>query len=406
MMELFYSASTPHKQRTVCVHPAHLSCPDDAFALPTLPQSFCCWRIPETLYAMQPSHYPLPHFSHYPRAFFFFPSFFPHFFPRAKAADDSSSDEDQPREGVRIAAVERKKEKKEKKEKKKKKMALSTLEPDIETQQTVKVKVSKSRKAGEKGTPGKPAAKLPATIAQDNALMALLGGRAAEHKSWDAKEEASGTAPAAAATIAPKAEKKAAKKSSKKQKKAKETPQPQQAGDDAAVVAAAGAGSALSGMEDLAPWLSKLLQSRGIESLFPIQTMSIAPVLAGHDVVGKARTGSGKTLAFALPIIQKLNAAGQRPTEYGRLPRALVMAPTRELAKQTSDEFTALGGGLVTLSVYGGTWMHDTSRTVWRGGVGHGHGHRHGLADPCWGGVGVAEPVIFRIPRLHRGCQA
>lgn len=56
-------------------------------------------------------------------------------------------------------------------------------------------------------------------------------------------------------------------------------------------------------------------------------------------VVGKARTGSGKTLAFALPIIQKLNPTGERATGYGRLPRVLVMAPTRELAKQTSDEF-------------------------------------------------------------------
>ena len=72
----------------------------------------------------------------------------------------------------------------------------------------------------------------------------------------------------------------------------------------------------------------------------PIQAQAIPPALAGHDVLGIAQTGTGKTAAFALPILTRLQS-GQRaaPTQ----PRALILAPTRELAAQIGDTFRLLG---------------------------------------------------------------
>ncbi len=82
----------------------------------------------------------------------------------------------------------------------------------------------------------------------------------------------------------------------------------------------------------------------------PIQQEAIPLVMQGRDVMGLAQTGTGKTAAFALPILHKL-LNGPR----GRV-RALVVAPTRELAQQIHDAFTALGRqcGLRTAVVYGG----------------------------------------------------
>ncbi len=86
----------------------------------------------------------------------------------------------------------------------------------------------------------------------------------------------------------------------------------------------------------------------------PIQTMAIPPLLAGRDLLGSAQTGSGKTAAFALPILQKL-AQNRAPLER-RSARALVLAPTRELAAQIADSFAAYGRhlGLRQAVVYGG----------------------------------------------------
>lgn len=82
--------------------------------------------------------------------------------------------------------------------------------------------------------------------------------------------------------------------------------------------------------------IKSLLRSKGIESLFAIQAACFDVVLDGNDVVGRARTGCGKTLAFVLPIVQVLsdssNGSVRRP--YGRQPSVIVLAPTRELAKQ------------------------------------------------------------------------
>jgi len=82
--------------------------------------------------------------------------------------------------------------------------------------------------------------------------------------------------------------------------------------------------------------------------------MTFDHVYDGKDVIGRARTGSGKTLSFVLPIIEKLSINGSK-TQSNR-PRVLVMLPTRELAKQVSTEFEAVGAALhlKAVCIYGG----------------------------------------------------
>jgi ATP-dependent RNA helicase RhlE len=86
--------------------------------------------------------------------------------------------------------------------------------------------------------------------------------------------------------------------------------------------------------------LSALETERFIEPT-PIQTSAIPPLLAGHDLLGIAQTGTGKTAAFALPMLQHLIAAPARPAQFAT--RALILAPTRELALQTEDSLRRLG---------------------------------------------------------------
>ena len=104
---------------------------------------------------------------------------------------------------------------------------------------------------------------------------------------------------------------------------------------------------------DLNPRLQDAIRALGYLKPTPIQTQAIPPVLAGHDVIGLAQTGTGKTAAFALPILQRL-IKGPR----GKL-RALVVAPTRELAEQIHDSFGELGRktGLRSVTLYGGVSM-------------------------------------------------
>ncbi|MFL4475681.1 DEAD/DEAH box helicase [Paeniglutamicibacter sp. MACA_103] len=75
-----------------------------------------------------------------------------------------------------------------------------------------------------------------------------------------------------------------------------------------------------------------VLAAQGIESAFPIQEATLPTTLNGGDVLGRGQTGSGKTLAFSLPVVARL-AANPKPRK-ARFPRALIMAPTRELATQ------------------------------------------------------------------------
>ena len=86
----------------------------------------------------------------------------------------------------------------------------------------------------------------------------------------------------------------------------------------------------------------KALDQEGYTRPTPIQEKAIPPALAGRDVLGCAQTGTGKTCAFAAPILQRLN--GRRPQP--RVIRALILTPTRELAIQIGESFTAYGRNL------------------------------------------------------------
>lgn len=118
----------------------------------------------------------------------------------------------------------------------------------------------------------------------------------------------------------------------------------------------------------IAPELAARLAERGITEASPIQAESLPHTLAGKDLIGRARTGTGKTLAFALPIIQNLTAPdGRGSRERGRLPRAIVIAPTRELAKQVAEEFSKSGPQLSTVTVYGGAAYGPQENALRRG---------------------------------------
>jgi ATP-dependent RNA helicase RhlE len=82
----------------------------------------------------------------------------------------------------------------------------------------------------------------------------------------------------------------------------------------------------------------------GFEEPKPIQKLAIPPYLAGRDVLGLAQTGSGKTAAFALPILSRIAALGTK--RLPRTARALILAPTRELAVQIEEVFRDLAKGL------------------------------------------------------------
>jgi ATP-dependent RNA helicase RhlE len=104
----------------------------------------------------------------------------------------------------------------------------------------------------------------------------------------------------------------------------------------------------------LAEPLIRALSADGYERPTPIQRRAIPSLLEGRDLLGIAQTGTGKTAAYALPILHHLSAFGTRPE--ARRPRALILAPTRELASQIGDSFATYGRHmrLSHLVVYGG----------------------------------------------------
>ncbi len=102
------------------------------------------------------------------------------------------------------------------------------------------------------------------------------------------------------------------------------------------------------------PVLTELLAKHGITDPFPIQAETLPDALAGRDVLGKGRTGSGKTYAFVLPLLVRL--AATKPTRRPGRPRALILAPTRELVTQIDTAMAPLAKalGLRTMTVFGG----------------------------------------------------
>ncbi|KFK26417.1 hypothetical protein AALP_AA8G245800 [Arabis alpina] len=103
--------------------------------------------------------------------------------------------------------------------------------------------------------------------------------------------------------------------------------------------------------------LGESLEKRGITHLFPIQRAVLVPALEGRDIIARAKTGTGKTLAFGIPIIKRLTEQSGDYSAFrrsGRLPKFLVLAPTRELAKQVEKEIKESAPYLSTVCVYGG----------------------------------------------------
>ncbi|MBK4141452.1 DEAD/DEAH box helicase [Corynebacterium macginleyi] len=108
-----------------------------------------------------------------------------------------------------------------------------------------------------------------------------------------------------------------------------------------------------------------VLHNQGITEAFPIQAAAIPDVLAGKDVLGRGPTGSGKTFTFGLPTLARL--AGSGASTPGR-PRAVVLAPTRELALQIQQRLDepAAAVGLRVLAVVGGVNINHHIRSLAR----------------------------------------
>jgi ATP-dependent RNA helicase RhlE len=103
------------------------------------------------------------------------------------------------------------------------------------------------------------------------------------------------------------------------------------------------------------------LAKGGISAAFPVQRLVLPDALAGRDVLVKSPTGSGKTIAFAVPLVERLEATDPRPS-------ALVLAPTRELARQIVDEIRPLADAraLSVAVVYGGAGIERQSKLARR----------------------------------------
>ncbi|EHK44643.1 hypothetical protein TRIATDRAFT_172944, partial [Trichoderma atroviride IMI 206040] len=128
---------------------------------------------------------------------------------------------------------------------------------------------------------------------------------------------------------------------------------------------------------DMGAWVELNLSTRILSAIAKlgfakptlIQEKTIPEILAGEDVIGKAQTGSGKTLAFGIPIVEKwLELYEERRNVKREGPTAVVLSPTRELAKQLSDHIKALCDGLPTApyvcTVTGGLSIHKQQRQL------------------------------------------
>ncbi|MBN8919615.1 MAG: DEAD/DEAH box helicase, partial [Rhizobiales bacterium] len=105
--------------------------------------------------------------------------------------------------------------------------------------------------------------------------------------------------------------------------------------------------------------------SAGYQNPTPIQEQAIPQVLQGRDVLGIAQTGTGKTAAFVLPMITKLEKGRAR----ARMPRTLILEPTRELAAQVAEQFAKYGINhkLSVALLIGGVSFGDQEQKLTRG---------------------------------------
>lgn len=121
---------------------------------------------------------------------------------------------------------------------------------------------------------------------------------------------------------------------------------------------------------DLAPNLLAGLESAGFSRCTPIQAMTLPVALAGRDVAGQAQTGTGKTLAFLITVVNRLLTRPARPERKPEDPRALILAPTRELAIQIHRDALKFASdlGIRFALVYGGV-DYDRQRALLQAGA-------------------------------------
>src|ERR1700685_4613073 len=103
----------------------------------------------------------------------------------------------------------------------------------------------------------------------------------------------------------------------------------------------------------LDPKILQAVKEAGYTEPTPIQAAAIPPILAGHDLIGIAQTGTGKTAAFTLPMLTKF---ASQPAGPSRGTRALIVAPTRELAVQIDENLRTYAKHLplTAATVFGG----------------------------------------------------
>jgi len=116
--------------------------------------------------------------------------------------------------------------------------------------------------------------------------------------------------------------------------------------------------------------IQRALKDKGYEVPTPIQFQAIPPLLEGRDLIGCAQTGTGKTAAFTLPILQMLDAATHNGKAQGtKGPRALIVAPTRELAVQIDDSLRNYSKHMTLkhLVVFGGVSQYHQVKALREG---------------------------------------
>jgi len=120
----------------------------------------------------------------------------------------------------------------------------------------------------------------------------------------------------------------------------------------------------------LAPAILDAVREQGYDQPTPIQAEAIPAVLEGHDLLAGAQTGTGKTAAFTLPMLHRLQDGWEAPKRgQGRPVRALVLAPTRELAAQVEESVKAYGKHLKLKSavIFGGVGMNPQIEKLSKG---------------------------------------
>ncbi|MGH6874370.1 MAG: DEAD/DEAH box helicase, partial [Aestuariivirgaceae bacterium] len=115
----------------------------------------------------------------------------------------------------------------------------------------------------------------------------------------------------------------------------------------------------------LSPKVLEAVTAAGYTTPTPIQAQAIPPALERRDVLGLAQTGSGKTAAFALPMLSMMEKGRAR----ARMPRTLILEPTRELAAQVQEAFETFGKQhkLTMALLIGGVSFEDQDRKIDRG---------------------------------------